>query len=70
MIQDREHSREKCIPRINAYWRRMGVAVEARMTAKGEITSRLTDGLPRVKLPQHEIVSAYKRTGLFKEKAA
>lgn len=68
MIQDREHSKDRCIPKINAFWRRLGVSANPQLSG-GEITSLLTDGLPSRRIPQADIVRAYKAAGVFKEKA-
>lgn len=70
MNQDRQHSKDRCIGKINAFWRKQGVAAEAHVGRNGEIQSRLTDGLPPVKLQQSEIVRGYRASGVFKERAA
>lgn len=70
MIQDREHSKERCVGKINAFWRKLGVNVEAHVGRNGEIQSRLTDGLPGVRLDQSQLVRATRATGVIKERAA
>lgn len=69
MRQDREHSKERCIGKINAFWRRQGVSVEAHVGRNGEIQSRLTNGLPPVRLDQSQLARATRASGVFKERA-
>lgn len=68
MVQDTQHS-GGCIRRINTFWRKLGVNVEAHIGRDGEIKSRLTSGLPHVKLPTYKIAAANAASGAFKERA-
>lgn len=67
MIQDIESS-GRCVARINAFWRKLGVSVEAHVGRDGEIQSRLTNGLPPVRLSQSAVGYAVQASGALKPK--
>lgn len=58
------------VAKINAFWRKLGVNAEAHVTRSGEIASRLTSGLPPVRLSETALLHAIRASGAFSERGS